>query len=47
MNVYSVRSDTEKNRLYITLEGFFNIEQAQEVAKIVMVEIDKLKPKLC
>jgi hypothetical protein len=40
--MHSVKCDREKNRLYITLEGFISQKEAREVAEEVAGEVLKL-----
>ncbi len=44
MNEYEIRADIRKNRLYVTLRGFFNEADAKEMADKAIQEIKKLKP---
>ncbi len=44
MSSYSVRIDVEKNRLYLTLDGFFDYGRIVEVSQEIMLELAHLKP---
>ncbi|MDY7031867.1 MAG: hypothetical protein SVY10_08150 [Thermodesulfobacteriota bacterium] len=39
-----VRSDISKNRLYVTLDGYFTDNETKEAADRVIMEVNKLKP---
>ena len=41
---YEIRADSNKNRLYVVLEGFFTDQQVKEAADKTIEEIDKLRP---
>jgi len=41
--VYKVRADVPRNRLYVTLQGNFDTEEARAAARRVMGEMTKLK----
>ena len=43
MSSYSLRTDVEKNRLYLTLDGFFEYDKIVEVAQEIMIELKRLK----
>jgi hypothetical protein len=42
--MYNVRADQSKNRLYITLVGFFTIEETKKCSQDIIEAIKKLKP---
>ena len=42
--MYSVKADVAKNRLYITLEGFFKVEEMKACTDLTISESKKLKP---
>ena len=44
MSEYRVRADVRKNRLYLVLDGFFDEDEAQEIADRTIEEVQKLKP---
>lgn len=42
--MFTVKSDVEKNRLYITLVGFFHQDEMKACTDTTIAEIKKLKP---
>ena len=42
--MYEVKIDLKRNRLYMTMKGFFKEEEAKEMADDVIAEVKKLKP---
>ncbi|MFC1961075.1 hypothetical protein ACFLYO_10235 [Chloroflexota bacterium] len=42
--MYTVRADKTKNRMYLVIEGFLNVEEAQEAGAAAKVVIDQLQP---
>jgi chorismate mutase len=42
--LYDIIADIRKNRLYITLEGSFNDDEASQVAKVAVEKAQKLRP---
>jgi hypothetical protein len=44
MPKYDVRADTQKNRLYLVLNGFFSEDEAKEAADKTIREAKKLQP---
>ena len=39
-----IKSDIEKNRLYITITGTLSVEEAEKAKKLIFREIETLKP---
>lgn len=42
--MYTIRVDTEKNRLYVTLVGFFTLEEMKRCGDETIAATGKLKP---
>lgn len=42
--MYTIRADAQKNRLYVTLVGFFNHDLMKECTDKTIEEVKKLKP---
>ena len=42
--MFTVTADVAKNRLYVTLVGFFDYKQMKECTNLTIVELGKLKP---
>lgn len=44
MGRFHSRADVGKNRLYVVLEGFFQVDEAKMAADVTIAEAKKLKP---
>jgi hypothetical protein len=42
--MYKIRTDTLKNRLYVTLVGFFSLEEMRKCGDETIAATDKLRP---
>jgi hypothetical protein len=42
--MYSIKADVDKNRLYITMQGFFSVEEMKACTDQTISESKKLKP---